>query len=250
MTDPIATSAGLARAVVGVTTYAVVADWASWPQRSALTPMAYTDRLSAAGASPVLLPVEEESAPGRVEDALARLDGLVLIGGEDVCGRFYGREEDEHEHEENRHRPARDASEIAAAQAAWERGLPILAICRGIQVLNVALGGTLVPDLAETGALPEHRLRRGSFHDHAVAIEPGTVLHELYGDTASVPSHHHQAIDRLADGLRVAARSADGVVEGVEGRNGGFSVGVQWHPEEAAESGLFAAFVAACGGRR
>jgi gamma-glutamyl-gamma-aminobutyrate hydrolase PuuD len=235
--------------VVAVTTYAVVADWASWPQRSALTPMAYTDRLLAAGASPVLLPVDERGEPGRVGRALERLDGLVLIGGEDVCGRFYGRDEEGHEHEQNRHRPERDASEIEAARVAWERALPILAICRGLQVLNVALGGTLVPDLAEAGALPEHRLRRGSFHHHQVAIEPDTVLHGLYGSEASVPSHHHQAVDRVADGLRVAARAEDGVVEGAEGRNGAFAVGVQWHPEEAAESGLFEAFVAACGNR-
>jgi anthranilate synthase component 2/putative glutamine amidotransferase len=235
--------------VVGVTTYAVVADWANWPQRSALTPLAYTDRLLAAGASPVLLPVGERAAPGQIGEALARLDGLVLIGGEDVCGRFYGRDEDPREHEEHRHRPERDASEIEAVKVAWEHELPILAICRGLQVLNVALGGTLVPDLAEAGALPDHRIQRGVFHHHDIAIEPGTVLHGLYGDEASVPSHHHQAVERLAPDLRVTARSGDGVIEGVEGRNGTFAVGVQWHPEEGAETVLFEAFVEACRAR-
>src|SRR5687768_11516977 len=98
--------------VVGVSTYAVVADWAQWPQEAILTPIAYTDRLIAAGASPVLIPVGPQTDAVRIEQTLARLDGLVLIGGEDVCGRFYGRDEEDREHEENLHRPERDAGEI------------------------------------------------------------------------------------------------------------------------------------------
>jgi putative glutamine amidotransferase len=228
--------------LVGITTYAEVADWADWPQPVILAPQNYTDCLVAAGASPVLLPPWTAEA-AEVGETLGRLDGLVLIGGDDVCGNFYGRSEDLAEHVSQRHNPARDAFEIAAARHAWAADMPLLAICRGLQVLNVALGGTLVPDLFAAGRSRGHRIKRGVFNRHEVAFESGSAVHALYGSATDVHSHHHQAVDRLADGLAVAGTSADGVIEAVEAPGRRFAVGVQWHPEEGEDLALFEAFV-------
>ncbi len=230
--------------VIGITTYSVLADWADWPQLAVLTPQTYTTCIVNAGASPMLLP--PASNPG----ALSRLDGLMLIGGEDVCGRSYGRTESDQEHVEYRHHPERDAFEIAATRWAWARDVPILAICRGIQVLNVALGGSLIGDLFSSGASPGHRLERGVFHDHRVTFDAGSALHRLYGEGTRVPSHHHQAIDELADDLLVTGRAEDGVIEAVEAANKRFVVGVQWHPEEGDGAMLFETFVESCRGAR
>ena len=232
--------------VVGVTSYRERADWANWPQEAVLVPAGYLDRLAAAGLSPVVLPPVPEG--GLAEAALERIDGLVLIGGDDVCGRAYGREESDEEHRSGAHRPDRDRHEMIATRFAWERGLPILAICRGMQLLNVALGGTLIQDLPSYGASRAHRIKRGEFHDHPVQFERGSALAAIYGDSADVPSHHHQAIDRLADGLIVTGRARDGIIEGVEATNGRFALGVQWHPEEGADMEIFRSFAHVCEG--
>jgi gamma-glutamyl-gamma-aminobutyrate hydrolase PuuD len=238
--------------VVGVTTYGELADWSNWPQNAYLTPQTYLRCIHAAGGTSVLLPGVHGGEPDSPEPVLAplsRLDGLVVIGGNDVCGRFYGRDEEPEEHVQ--HRPDRDAYEIAAIRHAWENHMPILAICRGIQILNVALGGTLVKDLVTAGASREHRGPVwGELTRHSVRLDPGTRIHALYGDEAAVPSHHHQAIDRLADPLRVTARASDGVIESVEGDDDHFVMGVQWHPEEGEDMVLFESFVEACQGRR
>jgi putative glutamine amidotransferase len=229
--------------IVGVTTYAEVADWAEWPQPVVLAPQNYTHCLVAAGASPVLLPPWTVDGLG-AGPTLDRLDGVVLIGGEDVCGELYGRSEDREEHRLRRHNPTRDAFEIAVVRHAWETDMPLFAICRGMQVLNVALGGTLIPDLFSAGHSRGHRIKRGVFNRHAVSFEDGSALHELYGTATDVPSHHHQAIDRLADGLVVSGCADDGVIEAVEAPGRRFTVGVQWHPEEGEDMALFHAFVA------
>jgi putative glutamine amidotransferase len=228
--------------LIGVTTYAEVADWADWPQPVVLTPQNYVSCLEKAGAQPVLLP------PGRADAeslgrTLDRLDGLVLIGGDDLCGRFWGREEDEEEHRRQRHNPVRDAFEITAAQVAWARDMPTLAICRGVQVLNVALGGSLIADIFEAGYSREHRVKRGTFNRHLVAFDPNSAVARIYGGRTDVLSHHHQAIDRVADRLLVTGRAEDGVVEAVEAPDRRFVVGVQWHPEEGDDLALFKGFV-------
>jgi gamma-glutamyl-gamma-aminobutyrate hydrolase PuuD len=230
--------------VVGVTSYREQADWADWPQEAVLVPAGYLDRLAAAGVSPVLLPPLTDR--GLAEASLNRIDGLVLIGGDDVCGRAYGLDESAEEHRSGGHRPDRDRHEMLATHFAWERGLPVLAICRGLQLLNVALGGTLITDLATFGASRRHRVKRGEFHDHPVHFERGSALAKIYGDSADVPSHHHQAIDRLADGLVVTGRAHDGIIESVEATNGRVVLGVQWHPEEGQEMEIFRAFASAC----
>jgi putative glutamine amidotransferase len=237
------------RPLIGITTYAEVVLHGRWEEPIVFAPRTYADVLARAGGHPVLLPSALTEGDPDVGGLLERFDGVVLTGGEDVCGLAYGREEDPAEHEAEAHNPPRDEFEIAVARHAWERRLPILAICRGLQVLNVALGGTLIPDLESAGASREHRLELGVFHDHAVSFDSGTRLQRLLGAETMVPSHHHQALERVADGVRVSGRAPDGVVEAAESDDADrFALGVQWHPEEGSDAALFDAFVEECGG--
>ncbi|WP_445259235.1 gamma-glutamyl-gamma-aminobutyrate hydrolase family protein [Nocardioides aurantiacus] len=228
--------------VIGISTYAAAADWGSWAADAVLTPTSYVKRVLQAGGVPVLLPATIGEA-ALLEHLLDRIDGLMLIGGEDVCGLRVDRTESSEEHAT--HSDERDAFELALAREAWARRLPILAICRGAQVLNVALGGSLIADLVEAGFSSEHRKVRGQFNDHEVSFEPGSILEEMYGHAANVPSHHHQAVDRLAQEFRVTARTSDGVIEGYEATGQQFALAVQWHPEEAGAEHLFEALIAA-----
>lgn len=228
--------------VIGISTYATPADWGSWTADAVLTPTAYVKRILKAGGVPVLLPATIGESH-HVHQRLDMVDGVMLIGGEDVCGVRVGRPETPEAH--LHHSDDRDAFEIALVSAAWDRQIPILAICRGAQVLNVALGGTLIEDLVDAGYSTEHRAVRGEFHNHEVALEPGSVLAEIYGPVADVPSHHHQAVDSLAGRFRVTGRTSDGVIEAFEAKTGQFALAVQWHPEEGEEEELFEALVRA-----
>ncbi|MFN2565213.1 MAG: gamma-glutamyl-gamma-aminobutyrate hydrolase family protein [Gemmatimonadaceae bacterium] len=212
------------------------------------TNAAYVHALEAAGLVPVVLPPLGATHAGRALDAVS---GLVLTGGEDVAPRRYG---------EAPHRAlgavneARDAWEFALIAAARARGLPTLAICRGVQVLNVALGGTLVQDLPSQcpSALPHAPKHGRGTRVHEIRVAPGTRLASaVRADRLTVNSAHHQAISRIAHGLRVTARAPDGIVEGAEWEGDDWwAVGVQWHPEELVETNeewdkkLFAAFAA------
>jgi len=212
---------------------------------------AYVRALESVGLVPIVVPpFADANAGARILDAVA---GLVLTGGEDVDPAAYG----EAPHPElgpvNR---ARDATELALLAAARDRRVPTLAICRGVQVVNVALGGTLVQDLpSQRGEAAPHDLddRRGA-RVHDVHVRPGSRLATvLGGDTLTVNSIHHQALDRVADAIRVSAQSPDGVIEGVESADERWwMLGVQWHPEELVETAepwdrrLFAAFADAC----
>ncbi|MDE3128378.1 MAG: gamma-glutamyl-gamma-aminobutyrate hydrolase family protein [Gemmatimonadota bacterium] len=209
---------------------------------------AYTDALIRAGLTPLVVP---PLAAEQAEALLARVDGLVLTGGDDVDARLYG--QSPHPKAEPPD-PARDRSEIALVHAARRAALPTLAICRGVQVLNVALGGTLVQDIASQrpDALAHARSDARSQRVHDVSLVPGTRLARLCGaERIAVNSLHHQSLDRIAGGLRLAARADDGIVEAVEwGDDAWWLIGVQWHPEELDRSGepwdgaLFAAFAA------
>jgi putative glutamine amidotransferase len=210
------------------------------------TNVAYVRALEAAGLVPLVLPPLNAAHAERALDAAS---GLVLTGGEDVAPWRYG---------ELPHRAigtineARDAWELALIAAAHRRGLPTLAICRGIQVLNVALGGTLVQDIPSQcpTALPHAPGEGRSTRVHEIAVDAGSRLAEvLEAERVTVNSAHHQSIARVADGLRITARAPDGIIEGVEwGADGWWALGVQWHPEELIETpehwdrGLFAAF--------
>jgi putative glutamine amidotransferase len=209
----------------------------------------YIRSVEEAGAVPLVVP---SCAPDHAPLVLDRLDGLLLSGGVDVDPALFG----EAPHPKLRRVDRRrDDLEIALIREALRRDLPILAICRGIQVLNVAAGGTLIQDLPSTRAdgaehdCPEPRSRRV----HRIETEAGTRLRQLLGAGAvPVNSFHHQAVDRLGEGLVASARCPeDGVIEGLEGRDGRFVVGVQWHPEtfwnqQDSFQALFDAQVRAC----
>ncbi len=190
----------------------------------------YSRALAAAGALAVLLPVGD---PADASGYLDRVDGLLLPGGIDVEPHRYGQEPHPNLGEVD---GGQDAFEIAVAREAWRRRMPIFAICRGIQLLNVALGGTLIQDLpaqapsatahGQTAARPEAT--------HDIQVEEGSVLYGWAGGRMSVNSFHHQAIDAPAPGLRVVARSADGVIEAVESESHPRMLAMQCHPEELA----------------
>jgi putative glutamine amidotransferase len=235
------------RPVIGISSYTERAQWGTWDTPALLLPRRYGDSVAAAGGIPVLLP----PFPG-IEHAALRLDGLILCGGGDI---------DPAEFEAAPHpetggiRPERDAAEFALVSAALERGLPLLGICRGMQVLNVALGGTLHQHLPSVVGHDGHCPIPGSYGSHLVRVAPGSQLSGILGgagqlDELPVPTHHHQGIDRLGDGLIATAWAADGVIEAVEfaapeqtGQR--FALGVQWHPEAGTDPRLFRALVAA-----
>ena len=208
---------------------------------------AYVTALERAGLVPLIVPpLSSSEAASSVLDSVS---GLVLTGGEDVDPARYG----EQRHEKVRSvNVARDATEAALVEEARARGLPVLAICRGIQILNVALGGTLVQDIpsqCHTDIDHDEEGARNS-RTHEVSIEPGSLIAGAVGTQhLSVNSFHHQSVKRVADGMKVTARSPDGVIEGIESTDEKWWVmGVQWHPEEMTDSaepwdrGLFKAF--------
>lgn len=207
-------------------------------------PADYADAIVRAGGIPVLLPPATDMCT-----MLDRLDGLILSGGGDLDPKHYGVAEHDSVYMVDRRR---DRGEMDLARHVLTRTIPCFCICRGVQVLNVALGGTLIPHLPEqVGDGLAHRVppRRPTFHD--VQIEPGSRLGRILDDTRSmVASWHHQAIDELAPGLRVVARAADGVIEAVEMEDHPWLLAVQWHPEITAahdpqQQALFNAFVEA-----
>ena len=197
----------------------------------------YVRALIDAGLTPVLVPPLLD--PARVGDVLDVAGGLMLTGGEDMHPASYN--EAPHARLEETDQ-ARDAVEIALFRAARERGLPVLAICRGIQVANVALGGTLYQDLpSEKPSAINHQEPKGR---HALRVEPGSLLHRTIGNPASINSRHHQAVKNLAPGLRAVAWAEDGVIEGAEPteRDAPWMLAVQWHPEDDVEGALFEGF--------
>lgn len=219
------------------------ARWSVWDMPAALVPMNYIEHLQRAGAVAMMIP-PDPALVDRPETVLDRLDGLLLVGGVDVDAACYG---DEPHPESDPPIPLRDATELALVRAAVARGVPVLGICRGAQVINVAAGGTLSQHLPEELGTTEHRRAIGVFigNEHEVEAEPGTrAFAAMGGPTGLVASHHHQAIDRVGDGLRVSARAdGDGVAEAVEGTGPGWLLGVQWHPEADPDSGVIAALV-------
>ncbi|TQJ30670.1 gamma-glutamyl-gamma-aminobutyrate hydrolase family protein [Microbacterium sp. SLBN-146] len=230
------------RPVIGLTTYLEQAKQGVWDVRAAFLPEQYFDSVTAAGGIAVLLPPQPgpEEAAGPVLDGL---DGLILTGGLDVQPELYGAE---------RHpltdpaRPDRDAWELALLRGAEARRLPVLAICRGLQLVNVARGGTLHQHLPEALGTERFRIGGGVFATNTVAVDEGTKLAELIGaGDFQVHSYHHQGVDRLGDGLVATAHTDDGLVQAFESTGEGYLVGVQWHPEENREDRrLFAGLVA------
>ena len=239
-----------ARPLIGLTSYRQDTRWWSWDRDAALVPGVYLDMVVAAGGWPVLVPPLTDGAVDDPDGAVAAvvgplvdtLDGLVVIGGGDVSAERYGQDPDPR----NGGMSAfRDELELRLLETALERDLPLLAICRGHQVLNVLLGGTLVQQLPDVLGTSRHQPAQGAFGEVTVRPEPATIVHRLLGDEAVVLCSHHQAVDAVGESLLVSARSDDGVVEAVEVLGRTFAVGVQWHPEENGDVRLFAGLVEA-----
>jgi putative glutamine amidotransferase len=224
------------RPVVGITTYAVPARWGAWQLDAALIPLMYVHAVERAGARALLVPPSLDG----VEETLDALDGLIFSGGSDLDPELYGQEV----HPETADVvPERDRAELVLLEAALARDMPVLAICRGSQVMNVARGGDLVQHLPEVVGHEEHKHTPGVFADHEVEIEPETTLARVLGGRAPVKSHHHQGIGRVGEGLRVSAHAEDGTIEALEDPARRFAVGVLWHPEAEEDAALFEALV-------
>jgi putative glutamine amidotransferase len=228
------------RPIVGITSYAEDARWGVWDAPAALIPLAYVRAIEAAGGRALLVPPIADD----IEDTLDVLDGLLLSGGADLDPSSYGA--DAHP-ETNNVRPDRDRAELALLEGALARDMPVLAVCRGSQVLNVALGGDLVQHLPEVVGHEGHKHTPGVYSDHGVEILPDTKLHDVLAGHAPVKSHHHQGYGRLGEGLREAARADDGTVEAIEDPARRFALGVLWHPEEGEDAALFRALVEEAG---
>jgi gamma-glutamyl-gamma-aminobutyrate hydrolase PuuD len=229
----------MARPVVGITTYRETARWGVWNCPAVLVPADYVRQVSAAGGVPVLLPPIADDV-----EVLDRLDALVLAGGADVDPARYGADRSP------RTGPSatdRDEAELALLAAALERDLPVLAVCRGLQLLTVLRGGTLVQHLPDVVGNDAHVPSPGTYGDNAVSIAPGSRLAALVGTEATWACHHHQAVDRLGEGLTAVAWAQDGTVEAAELDGARFVVGVQGHPEVGDDARLFAGLVEAAG---
>ena len=224
------------RPIVGITSYAEEARWGVWDTPAALVPLAYVRAIEDAGGRALVVP----PCPDAVEETLDALDGLLFSGGADLDPARYGAEAHP---ETNGLRPDRDSAELALLEAALARDMPVLAVCRGSQVLNVALGGDLVQHLPEVVGHDRHKHTPGVFADHEVDVVPDTKLRDVIGEHAPVKSHHHQGYGRLGEGLREAARADDGTVEAIEDPSHRFALGVLWHPEEGEDAALFRALV-------
>jgi putative glutamine amidotransferase len=223
--------------IIGICAVRERTRWSYWDQEAHLVADSYVCSVQRSGAIAVLLPVDARNPLTLLE----RIDGLLLIGGADVDPASYGAPR---QAETESTYPERDAFELALLREALRIGIPVLGICRGMQVLNVALGGTLEQHIvAEDGSNP-HRKALGSFvgTEHDVALEPGSLAERAAGESTTVARcHHHQAVGELAPGLRVSGRAGDGVAEAIETTDGSWVLGVQWHPEADERSRLFAA---------
>jgi putative glutamine amidotransferase len=228
--------------VIGVSAYHAQAAWGVWHVEASLLPQTYVRAVVAAGGVPVVLP----PLPGLIDQVLPRLDGLVVAGGPDVDPVRYGAEPGPDTQPPDR---ARDDAETGLLAAASELDLPVLGICRGMQVMNVVRGGTLVQHLPAVVGTDVHCPIPGRYAWHDVEVVPGSRLASALGARegvpVSVPTYHHQAVDALGADLVVTAHAPDGVVEAVEDPRRPFWLGVQWHPEAGEDVALFRALVAA-----
>ena len=219
---------------VGVTSYVEQARWGHWNSLAALTPFAYVRALSAVGARPLQLPPDLDA----LEETLDALHGLVVTGGVDVDPALYGAE---YHPEMPGTRPERDRAEAALVAGALERDLPLLAICRGSQLLNVLRGGDVIQHLDEEPAVDVHGNGAGVTVEHELAVKSGSRLAALVGESTVVESEHHQGFGRIGDGLEAVAWAPDGTVEALEDPTRRFALAVIWHPERADDLALFRA---------
>ncbi|MDX6278365.1 MAG: putative glutamine amidotransferase [Nocardioidaceae bacterium] len=228
--------------LIGVTTYREQSRWGVWDEPADVLHAVYARSIEATGGVAVLLPPSDAEAASAV---VARLDGLVIAGGADVDPRQYGAEPHERT---SGWRDDRDAWELALLNAAWDTCLPVLGICRGMQVMAVHAGGTLdqhTPDLVGTD---EHSPGGAEFGEIAVDVLPGTRLAAAIGDRSEVACHHHQSVHDHP-GFVASARAADGTLEAMEREDRPYWMAVQWHPETREDAGLFRSLVEAAQSR-
>jgi putative glutamine amidotransferase len=225
--------------VIGLTTYREEAAWGVWRQRADVLPTQYAAAVEATGGVPVLLPPTGQ--PGAADAVVARLDGLVISGGADVePGRY-----DEPAHPRTANwRPDRDEWEGALLDAAEAAGLPVLGVCRGMQVMAVRAGGSLEQHVPDLVGHEQHSPGGDEFGAVEVVTSTGSRVSGLVGDRLTVNCHHHQSV-REHPGFEAVAHAADGTLEAMEASGDRFCVGVQWHPETAADVGLLAGLVRA-----
>jgi putative glutamine amidotransferase len=223
--------------LIGITTYVTAAVHGDWEEESALVPVDYVRAVERAGGRPLLVPPSVDG----VEETLDALDAVIFAGGGDLDPATYGQEPHP---ETNGIVEERDRGELALLQTALARDMPVLAVCRGSQMLNVALGGDLVQHLPDEVGHDRHKHMPGQFADHDVTLEADTRLGSLLGEHAPVKSHHHQGFGRIGSGLRETARADDGTVEGLEDPSRRFAIGVLWHPEAGEDMRLFEELVA------
>ncbi|MBB6346875.1 gamma-glutamyl-gamma-aminobutyrate hydrolase family protein [Nonomuraea muscovyensis] len=226
----------MSRPLIGITAYFEAARWSDWVREAVLSPPAYAKAVGKAGGAPVVLPPLD---PHAAADYVRGLRGLVLAGGVEVGAAAYGGEQDERVPAAQDHR---DSFELALARAAVEAGVPILAIARGMHVLNVAQGGTLIPWLP--GSLGHERHGKPGT-EHVIQVSVSSKLGKAVGDRVEVVAPHVQSVRRLGGGLLAVAWADDQIVEGVELQGHRFAVGVQWHPERGTGAALFDALVEA-----
>jgi putative glutamine amidotransferase len=226
------------RPVIGICSAVESACWGAWEVMANLSPRSYSVAVTRAGGLPLLLPPDDVSAEAP-DQLLDLLDGLLLAGGSDVDPASYGARPDERT---GTTWPERDRFELALAHRAIERDMPVLGVCRGMQMLNVAYGGTLVQHIDGTD---RHRHTPGAFSDHEVALDAGSLAERSVGcETCAVKSHHHQGIAELGEGLAVTGRSdEDGLVEAIEDASRRYVLGVLWHPEEDERSRVLGSLV-------
>jgi putative glutamine amidotransferase len=224
------------RPIIGITSYVEPARWGVWDARAVLLPESYVQMVHEAGGRAVILPPFD----GDATDLVRRLDGLVLAGGADIDPSRYGAAR----HERTNPRPDRDSGEFAVTAAAVEADLPVLGICRGAELLAVAYGGTLHQHLPDLLGNDRHQPSPGVFGVHAARFTAGSQAAKIFGTSANINSYHHQGIDDPG-GLSVTGWADDDVIEAVEDGTRRFVVGLQWHPEEAADPRAFAALVEA-----
>lgn len=227
----------MSRPLIGITAYLEAARWGTWVREAVLSPPAYARAVEKTGGAPVVLP---PLGAGGIDDYLRGLDGLILAGGVELDPATYGEQRDDRVDEPQ---PHRDFFELALCRAAVEADLPILAIDRGMHVLNVARGGTLIrwlPDVVKHD-------RHGAGAPHVLQVSVSSRLGKVIGDRVEIAFTHNQAINRLGTGVLAVAWADDQIVEGIELQGHRFAVGVQWHPERGDDLGLIAALVEAAG---
>ncbi|MEV8631645.1 gamma-glutamyl-gamma-aminobutyrate hydrolase family protein [Streptosporangium sp. NPDC051023] len=226
------------RPLIGITAYLEAARWGNWVREAVLSPPSYARAVEKAGGIPVLIPPMNL---GGIGDYVRTLSGLILAGGCELDPALYGAAREERVDEPQ---PHRDRFELALARAAVQEGLPLLAVARGMHVLNVAQGGSLIPWLPDEVGHDRHS---AAGRTHLVQISVSSRLGKAVGDHIEVTAPHHQAVKRLGTGLLAVAWADDQIVEGVELQGHPFGVGVQWHPERGDGNRLAEALVEAAG---